>query len=113
MYMHMGMTHKEFWHGDPTLVIPYREAYKLNRSHENNVLWRQGRYIYDALCAVYPLFRFSFKGGELRPQPYVEEPYPITEEEVRARAKQKEKEAYEERLRLRQEQYARMKEKGR
>ena len=50
-------------------------------------------YIYEALCDASPLFRFSMKGGTVKPEPYAKEPYPITEAEVR------EREAREARLR--------------
>ena len=54
-------------------------------------------YIYEALCDASPLFRFSTKKGTVRPEPYVKEPYPITEAEVKAREERRAK-AMEERL---------------
>ena len=110
--MAMGMSYDEFYNGDPTLVIAYREADALKRRHENYLLWMQGRYVYDAMCAVYPLFRFSFKGGELRPEKYLDEPYPNTAKEMREREERREKKAYEERLRLQRERVAAMRAAG-
>ena len=54
-------------------------------------------YFYEALCDASPLFRFSMKGGTIKPEPYVKEPYPITEAEVRERA-EREARLKEERL---------------
>lgn len=112
MYMAMGMSYAEFYDGDPTLVIPYREAYLQKRRMANHDLWMQGRYIYDALCAVYPLFRFSFKGGEIRSEPYVEEPYPLTEKEAEERREREEKKQYEEMLRQHKAQVAAMRKRA-
>lgn len=112
MYMQMGMSYAEFYDGDPTLVIAYRKAFEMQRKHENHMLWLQGRYVYDAMCAVYPLFRFSFKGGEIRPNEYLNEPYPTDEKELEEMAQRREKEAYEERLRQQQAHVAAMRSAG-
>lgn len=48
-------------------------------------MWLQGMYFYEALCDASPLFRISFKKGIVKPEPYVKEPYPITQAEVRER----------------------------
>lgn len=111
MYMSMGMSYDEFWRGDPTLVIPYRQAFIERRKRENHDLWMQGRYVYDALCAVYPLFRFSFKGGEIRPEPYTKEPYPTTKKEAEERKERDAKERYEEQIRLHKAQVEAMRAK--
>lgn len=112
MYMSMGMTYREFYDGDPTLVIPYREAFLQKRRRENFDLWMQGRYIYDALCAVYPLFRFSFKGGEIKADPYRKEPYPLTEKEAAEQREREEKEQYEEMKRQHLAQVAAMRKRA-
>lgn len=57
----------------------------------------QGRYIYDALCDVSALFRFSMKKGSIKPEPYMKEPYPITEAELLER-QEREAKAKEERM---------------
>ena len=112
MYMAMGMSYAEFYDGDPTLVISYREAYLQLRWQQNHDLWLQGRYIYDALCAVYPWFRLSFKGGEIKAEPYVEEPYPLTEKDAEERREREEKKQYEEMLRQHQAQVAAMRKRA-
>ena len=88
------MTPDQFWHGDVTLARAYREAYEIRRKRDNYFSWMQGRYVYDALCAAAPLFRFSFKGGEIHALPYMEEPYPLTEKEAEEQQKRKEEKEF-------------------
>lgn len=72
------------------MTVMYRRAHEIERNRKNQELWLQGRYIYEALCNVSPLFRFTMKGGTIKADPYRVEPIPITEEEQRA---QQEREA--------------------
>ena len=95
--MSIGMTYDEFWNQDVRLVEVYRKAAELRDKRRNQELWLQGMYIYEALCDASPLFRFSMKKGTVKPEPYVKEPYPITEAEVKAR-EEREARAKEERL---------------
>lgn len=83
--MSIGMTYQEFWYEDVRLVEAYRKAAELRDQRRNQELWLQGMYFYEALCDASPLFRFSVKGGTIKPEPYVKEPYPITQAEVRER----------------------------
>ena len=83
--MSIGMTYDEFWDKDVRLVEVYRKASELRDKKRNQELWLQGMYVYEALCDASPLFRFSMKGGTVKPQPYTKEPYPITEAEVKER----------------------------
>jgi hypothetical protein len=84
-YMSIGMTYDEVWNGDVSMVKAYRKANELRDKRRNQELWLQGMYFYEALCDASPLFRFSMKSGTIKPEPYVKEPYPITEAEVRER----------------------------
>lgn len=84
-YMSIGMTYDEFWDGDVRLTEVYRKADELREKRRNRELWMQGLYIYEALCDASPLFRFTMKKGSIRPEPYVKEPYPLTQAEVRER----------------------------
>lgn len=94
--MSIGMTYYEFWDGDVALVRAYREADELRRRRQNEVLWLQGAYIYEALCDVAPIFHAFAKKGT-KPGQYVKEPYPITESEIRER-KEREARVREERM---------------
>lgn len=96
-YMSIGMSYDEFWNGDVSMVKAYRKANELRDKRRNQELWLQGKYIYDALCDVSPLFRFSMKNGTIKPEPYVKEPYPITAAEVRELEEREQREK-EERL---------------
>ena len=95
--MSIGMSYDEFWNQDVGLVEVYRKANELRDKRRNQELWLQGMYIYEALCDVSPLFRLSMKKGVVKPEPYVKEPYPITEDEVKAR-EEREARKKEERL---------------
>lgn len=96
-YMSIGMSYDEFWSGDVSMVKAYRKANELRDKRNNENLWLQGRYFYDALCAASPLYRFTMKKGMIKPEPYTKEPYPITEAELRAK-EEREAKAKEERL---------------
>lgn len=60
------------------MVSAYRKAYRLKREVEDWKLWRQGAYIYEALCDVAPIFRALSKAK--RPIAYAKEPYGFGEE---------------------------------
>ena len=96
-YMSIGMSYDDFWNGDVSMVKAYRKAYELREKRRNMELWLQGMYFYEALCDASPLFRFSMKKGVIKPEPYVKEPYPITEAEVREK-EEREAKRKEERL---------------
>ena len=83
------MPYDLYWNGPPEATKAYRKAYELAEQRRNNEMWLQGRYIYDALLAASPLFRTSFKGGKISAEPYIKEPYPVTEADRRRLAKEK------------------------
>ena len=93
-YLSIGMTYEQYWEGDCCLVKYYRKAYELQRDRENQKLWLQGLYIYEALCDVSPILRAFAKKGT-KPVKYTNEPYAITQQEIEKRRKEKEKAAYE------------------
>lgn len=93
-YLSIGMTWREYWRGDPEIVRHFREAYRLREEHENQMLWLQGLYVYDALCAASPIFRSLAKRGT-KPHAYVKEPYPITRRETNRDAEEKERKRME------------------
>lgn len=95
--MSIGMSYDDFWNGDVSMVKAYRKANELRDKRNNQDMWLQGRYFYDALCAASPLYRFTMKKGMIKPEPYTSEPYPITEAELRER-EEREAKAKEERL---------------
>lgn len=95
-YLSLGMTYKEYWEMDSHLVISYRKADDLKRKRENERLWLQGMYFYDALCRVSPLLHAFNERPEAIPYP--DRPYPLSLEEAEAIEKEKEIEANKEAL---------------
>ena len=93
-YLSIGMTYEQYWNEDCCLVEYYREAYKLQRERDNERLWLQGLYIYEALCDVSPVLRAFAKKGT-KPIEYSTQPYAITKEEIERRRIEKEKAKYE------------------
>lgn len=85
-YLSLGMSVTEYWDGDNTYPKAFREAEKLRMKRSNYEAWLHGRYIYDALCEVQPIFQAFAKRGT-KPYPYADKPYALGEEEV-AKAKE-------------------------
>ena len=83
--MSIGMSYDDFYNGDVCMVEAYRKADELRLKQRNYEFWIQGMYTYEALCDASPLFRFSMKKGTIKPEPYLKEPYPVTQTEVRER----------------------------
>lgn len=73
--MAMGMTYDQFWNGDPTMARYFRKAHELRQEQENQRLWLQGLYFYEALCDVSPTLR-AFKPQ--KPLEYRHEPIPLS-----------------------------------
>lgn len=87
-YMSYGMSFDEYWYGDPYLVKFYRDAYKLKIRYDDVFMWKQGMYIYEALCDVSPILHaFSKKGT--KPLQYRTKPMSEENKEI---ATEKEKE---------------------
>ena len=87
-YMSYGMSFDEYWYGDAYLVKFYRDAYKLKIRYDDVFMWKQGMYIYEALCDVSPILHaFSKKGA--KPLPYRSNPM---SEETKQIETEKEKE---------------------
>lgn len=74
------MTYEQFWKGDPELVVYYRRAEEDKREYDATLAYLQGRYFYDALCLVSPLYN-PLKPK--KPKKFPAEPYPITKGMVR------------------------------
>ena len=85
--MAMGMSYHEFWHGDYTQWKFWEERQQLIKKQENEKLWMQGAYFYNALNAA---LANSFREKGQPPAKYLEEPIritPMTEEEQEAEKK--------------------------
>jgi hypothetical protein len=77
-YLYMGMTPEQFWEGDSNLVVAYRKAFEVKQEADNQRLWLQGAYIYDAISRLVPIMHpFAKKGTKA--EPYLDKPYPLKE----------------------------------
>ena len=70
------MSYEQFWEQDCTLVRHYRKAAKIKQDFDNQQLWLQGLYFYEALCGVAPVLNAFAKKGT-KPTPYRDSPYPL------------------------------------
>lgn len=84
------MTPEQYWEQDCLLVKYYREAEEIRRERKNQEMWLQGMYYYDALMRVSPILRAFAKKGT-KPQPYVEEAYPISKKTIEEKNVKKER----------------------
>jgi hypothetical protein len=91
----MGMTYDQFWNSNTKIHKAYREAYEARQRTDEWSRWRQGLYIYDALLCVAPVMRAAFSKSKVEPGKYPEEPWPISEKEVREREVAAEKDTFE------------------
>ena len=96
VYLEMGMTYEQYWDGDVEMVIGYRKAQERRREWQNQVLWLQGLYFYNALTAVMPAL--SIKSKDTSIKPYIEEPIPITKTAVKEKQEREEKERFDKNL---------------
>ena len=87
-YLSYGMTEEQFWDKDSTLVIAYRKKHDLEKEQQNQMLWLQGLYVYDAITSVAPILR-AFSTAK-RPNPYPEKPYPLTVKDIKKEEEAKE-----------------------
>ena len=93
-YMSYGMSYDEFWYKSPYRARFYLEAQKRKIKQQDEYMWVQGMYIYEALCKVSPvLHAFSKKGT--KPLPYSEKPYLRDNDDLQSEEEKKQKEENE------------------
>lgn len=103
-FLSIGMTYEQFWYGDVTMTKDYLKAYKIKAKRENEIeqwnIWKQGMYIYEALCDVSPVLHAFSKNGT-KPLPYSEVPYGMEKykQEIEENKEPTEQEKENERLR--------------
>lgn len=93
-YLSIGMTYEQYWNEDCCLVKYFREAYELQKKRDNERMWLQGMYVYEAICDASPVLHAFAKSGT-KPLPYAEEPYAITQAEIEKRRAKREKFEFE------------------
>ena len=92
-YLSIGMSAKEYWDGESDLVKYYKEAEQMRLQRRNENAWLQGMYVYDAILRASPILHDFVKKGT-KPEPYVDKPYPMTEDEIQKRQEEKERKVY-------------------
>lgn len=75
-YMSMGMSYHDYWDGDSTMTKYYRDMYEVERDRQNELLWLQGMYFYEALCDASPILNSASR--KRKPLPYRKQPIPLT-----------------------------------
>lgn len=86
-YMAVGVSADEFWNGDYTMLKYYVERHRIAVEQQNEQLWLQGLYFYDAL--VVALSQTMTKHSTAK---YPEKPYrltPLSEDEQELENKKK------------------------
>ena len=74
-YLALGMSYDEFFRKDHTLVVAYREAEKIKVRKQNNDMWLQGLYVYEAVARLTPLMN-AFASNP-KAEPYLKKPFPL------------------------------------
>lgn len=92
VYMAMGMPYQEFWDGDVSAHRAYREAYRQRIMHENQMLWLQGLYFYEALLDAGQYIKAFSKA---KPKPYRDAPIDLFEKERKEREEREQRARYE------------------
>lgn len=98
-YLSLGMTEEQYWDRDCQLVAAYRKADEIRENRKNRDMWALGMYIYDTLLRAAPIPVGFVKKGTKR-QPYIPEPYAITEKQAEVKREEKERKVYEKGKRL-------------
>lgn len=92
------MTWDQYWYGDVWMAGAFYKAERQRIERQNQYLWMQGLYFYEAMCAVSPVLHAFAKKGT-KPARYRESPYPLFgEEQEQERAAEQEQAAENERL---------------
>lgn len=94
-FISIGMTYEQFWREDVTMTKMYLKAYKVKLDREIEMdqwnIWKQGMYIYEALCDVSPVLHAFSKSGT-KPLPYPKVPWGMEEYEKKLEEKERNKE---------------------
>lgn len=87
--MAIGMSYDDYWNSDCWMAKFYREAFEQKRIFQNEKLWLQGVYIYEAILDSAPALNPLSKTH--KPIEYRKSPIPITDTEERQKKEREEK----------------------
>lgn len=76
----VGMSYDLYWYGDPFALKNYIDAYEMKLANNNNMLWLEGYYVYNAVGCLVPVLNPFSK--EHKARRYLEQPIPITQKEI-------------------------------
>jgi len=93
--MSYGMSYQDFWYGDIYQTYYCLKAYELKLRQQDELLWEQGMYVYEAINDCSPILRPFSKAT--KPLQYSEKPY-LYKKELEQKEKDKEQEVENERL---------------
>ena len=80
VYLAMGMTYREFWELDSSLVIAYRKAYQIKQEESNNSAWLQGLYFLQALQSGVPVFLNGIMKTKVDLPEFPQKPIPFSKD---------------------------------
>jgi hypothetical protein len=95
IFMSYGLSYDDFWHGDPFKAKYQLKTYQLNIRHEDELMWEQGMYIYEAILQCSPILHPFSKATN--PLPYTEKPH-LVQLEDKENEEKKQQEIENERL---------------
>lgn len=72
------MTYDEFWNDDVAKAAAYRKAHEITLDEQNDLMWLQGMYVYNAIASLAPALKAFSKG---RAKPYLEHPFGYEEKQ--------------------------------
>lgn len=84
-YLSIGMSYEEYWEGDNNLPSLYRKAHEISKNRLNAEQWRMGMYTHNALMSA--MSTLAEKGKYI---PYIDQPFPMTEQEAEEQAERRE-----------------------
>lgn len=93
-YLSLGMTEHQFYDENADLVKAFRQAEEYRMKKQNFYYWLAGRYVYEALGAISPIYNPFAKRGT-KAKPYMERPLPLTEKDAEEEAELRKKESFE------------------
>lgn len=89
IFMSYGLSYDEFWYDDPFKAKYQLQSYKIRLREQDELMWEQGMYIYEAILQCSPILHPFSKAQ--KPLPYTEKPHlKEIEEQEDEEAKQRE-----------------------
>lgn len=88
-YISIGMTHEQYWYGEPFIAKEYHEAHLLQNDQKNQELYLMGHYVFDAIMIA--LSNVHLDGKKYPMNKYLKQPYDIRPKTETKKEEEKEK----------------------